>query len=97
MTETAQTPRTDAVSRMAVGPYRETAILEFARTLERELEAARKALEFGEYMAKAAEGFLQALEQADASDGSYDWRADAFRSLTSGIYEFRKRAALTGE
>lgn len=31
------TPRTDAVGRMAVGPLREAAILDHARNLEREL------------------------------------------------------------
>lgn len=37
MSEQGQTPRTDGVARMAVGPYREKAILEFCRQLETEL------------------------------------------------------------
>jgi len=45
---------------------------------------AEIAVEFGEYMAKAAEHVMQSPPRA---------RADNLRALRSAIYEFRKRAA----
>jgi hypothetical protein len=63
------------------------------------------AIEFGEYLAKAAEELMAAInDQAGVDD--YDGglaRADAaqrvteaWRGLQEGVYEFRKRAARAG-
>jgi hypothetical protein len=46
------------------------------------------AIEFGEYLAKAADRYLSAVNAWE----DYD-EGDARRSLESAIYEFRKRAA----
>lgn len=63
------------------------------------------AIEFGEYLAKAAERFMDSENAVEAArmlsdfgaeqDASAD-HSEAWRSLESAIYEFRKRAARAG-
>lgn len=48
------------------------------------------AIEFGEYLAKAAESYMQAVADYGADDP--DATNDAWDALRSAIYEFRKRA-----
>lgn len=49
------------------------------------------AIEFGEYLATAAEDFMAEQNRAAASEETPD--ADLWRALEGAIYEFRKRAA----
>jgi hypothetical protein len=58
-----------------------------ARTPER--TSKDYAIEFGEYLARAADRYLAVV---DAWEEGYA-EGDARRSLESAIYEFRKRAA----
>ncbi len=52
------------------------------------------AIEFGEYLAQAAEIFLAAIDTDDLNvNGETFW--DHYKALSSAIYEFRKRAART--
>lgn len=57
------------------------------------------AIEFGEYLAQAAEHMLQVFGEApdgeddEHSDAQRDARGDAFSGLGSAVHEFRKRAA----
>ena len=56
------------------------------------------AIEVGEYLAKAAEHFMDEQNKWDmavaaGNDDDCDARSDAWNSLRSAIYEFRKRAA----
>lgn len=59
---------------------------------------AKKAVEFGGYLADSAEQFIKAIndyEEAEATEegtGDVDLRSDCFRGLKNAIYEFRKRA-----
>lgn len=71
------------------------------------LAQANKALEFAEYMAKSGEFLLNALNDVEVANSSFDAcscdqtefaldhatevRGEAFNSLRSRIYEFRKR------
>lgn len=62
------------------------------------------AIEFGEYLAKAAVFYMDTRNLADSANErgaefDYDRLTDAFRALHSAVYEFRKRAerALAGE
>jgi hypothetical protein len=50
------------------------------------------AIEFGEYLAKAAEHFQDVMQAERAGDYDQDAVGDAWRALDSAIYEFRKRA-----
>ncbi len=67
------TPRTEAVVKMAVGPMREYAIIKHAQTLERELlkaqaerDEAREDLEFRRGLYKVQEEYLEeAREKAE--------------------------------
>jgi len=78
--------------------------------LERELAEARKAVEFGAYLAAAAERYLAAVNYAsmmcgedgqvhDADDvvDAEQAMAESARSLRSAIYEFRKRARMRND
>ncbi len=50
------------------------------------------AIEFGEYLAQAAELFLAAIDTDDLNvNGGTLW--DHYKALASAIYEFRTRAA----
>lgn len=56
------------------------------------------AIEFGEYMAKAAEEYMKAISETFGKaritkNVDFTQASEAYRGLTSGIYEFRKRAA----
>lgn len=50
------------------------------------------AIEFGEYLAKAAEQYLEQRNLYDAKESDSDALMDAWRALRSSIGEFRKRA-----
>jgi hypothetical protein len=50
------------------------------------------AIEFGEYLAHAAELFMTAIDTDDLNVSGDTFR-DHYRALSSAIYEFRKRAA----
>lgn len=55
-----------------------------------------KAVEFGKYLADAAEQFLnaynlRALAEDSGEEVDVDGFSDCFRALRSAIYEFRKR------
>jgi hypothetical protein len=52
------------------------------------------AIEFGEYLAKAAEHFQEMLQAEPVGEHDYSALHDAWRGLHSAIYEFRKRAAI---
>lgn len=63
------------------------------------------AIEFGEYLATAADDFLVALNHRDAALRLSDFGAeqaadealtDHWRALQDAVYEFRKRAARAG-
>jgi len=63
------------------------------------------AIEFGEYLATAAEGFMEATNAVSAAQMLADFGAaqaadetltEAWKCLQSAIYEFRKRAARAG-
>jgi uncharacterized protein Yka (UPF0111/DUF47 family) len=67
------------------------------------MDAKDKALEFAEYMAKAAEEYQDAINKLDEAiendDFSFQDKEDflfdageAYRALSSAIYQFRKRA-----
>lgn len=64
---------------------------------EKILNAKDIAIEHAEYMAKAAENYLAVMNKALNEDtdlrGCEDSISDAYTSLKSMIYEFRKRAA----
>jgi hypothetical protein len=49
------------------------------------------ALEFGEYMAKAADNYLFASDEPRTED-DYNAKNEAYTALRSAVYEFRKRA-----
>lgn len=51
------------------------------------------AIEFGEYMAKAAERFQDIMQSELAGRHDEELRAERWRALDSAIYEFRKRVA----
>ncbi len=50
------------------------------------------AIEFGEYLAKAAENFQDVVQFELAGHHDLDLMSDAWRALDSAIYEFRKRS-----
>mgnify|MGYP007007270510 CR=1 FL=1 len=61
------------------------------------------AIEFGEYLATAADHFMRVenkftalLMDGDDTEGDRDEHSDAWRGLASAIYEFRKRATRAG-
>ena len=64
-----------------------------------DLERAQKAVEFGGYLATAAERYISAVDAYDEHDGEDQCagRTDAFRGLQSAIHEFRKRVARIAE
>lgn len=84
-----------------------TEIQESFSNLKSQLAQANKALEFSEYMAKSGDLLLNALNDVEVANSSFDAcscdqtefaldhatqaRADAFSSLRADIYEFRKR------
>jgi hypothetical protein len=50
------------------------------------------AIEFGEYLAKAAERFQDSMQDELAGRHDEQLRTERWRALDSAIYEFRKRA-----
>lgn len=67
----------------------------FARPLRPKARDAKDfAIEFGEYLAKDVEAFLQLLNESGAAAHVKDQEGltDHWRGLQSAIYEFRKRA-----
>jgi hypothetical protein len=52
------------------------------------------AIEFGEYLAKAAEHFQDILQTELKGEHDYNALHDAWGGLDSAIYEFRKRAVM---
>ncbi len=50
------------------------------------------AIEFGEYLAKAAEQFQDVIQAELAGNHDQDVLSDTWRALDSAVYEFRKRA-----
>lgn len=50
------------------------------------------AIEFGEYLAKAAERFQDTIQCVLKGDYDQDELTERWRALDSAIYEFRKRA-----
>jgi hypothetical protein len=52
------------------------------------------AIEFGGYLASAAEHFQDVMQAELAGDHDQDAVGDAWRGLDSAIYEFRKRAGM---
>lgn len=50
------------------------------------------AIEFGEYLAQAAEQFQDMMQDVLKGDYDQDAMSDAWRNLDGAIYEFRKRA-----
>ena len=64
------------------------------------------AIEFGEYLATAAERFLQAVNDLDEAEiegmdeveeqERAESRSEAWSALQSAVYEFRKRATRAG-
>lgn len=50
------------------------------------------AIEFGEYLAKAAERFQDVMQAELAGEHDQVLMAERWRALDSTIYEFRKRA-----
>ncbi|MCR4297525.1 MAG: hypothetical protein NUV75_02045 [Gallionella sp.] len=92
-----QTPRTDAVSNMAVGPHREKAILDFTRQLEHELSAAQAQAEQGESYSDGYRRILIAIENLDEHE--YTWRdlVAEIRQIANAEYQKRplvSRAAI---
>lgn len=49
------------------------------------------AIEFGEYLAQAAEQFQDMMQDVLKGDYDQDAMSDAWQKLDSAIYEFRKR------
>lgn len=64
------------------------------RATPRERDAKDFAIEFGEYLAKDVETFLDFLNKSGAAAHvkDQDSMTDHWRRLQSAIYEFRKRA-----
>lgn len=62
-----------------------------------ERDAKDYAIEFGEYLAKAAQNYLNLVDAQPSSTlgnaDAEDWLREARGQLWSAIYEFRKRAA----
>ena len=51
------------------------------------------AIEFGKYLATAADGYMDAVQRwCRGEDEGDDLMGERFRALQSAIYEFRKRA-----
>jgi hypothetical protein len=50
------------------------------------------AIEHGEYLAKAAEGYMNAINEYSAGKCDSDYLSDHWRALQNAVGEFRKRA-----